>query len=201
VSENIFYTSSKGKYKEKGSSFYAMAQAAYDINDVKSKLVNIKEEYQDTNHICYAYRIKLDQRLDEFSSDAGEPKGSAGLPILNALKKYDLINAAIIVIRYFGGVKLGIPGLIHAYGTAAENAIENAELIPWLEKKHLRVTYPYELQGVMTSILKKYQVVVIHEEFGEKIHVYLEIDLVSANEFIHNINELLFGNAQIIIED
>ena len=132
------YTLSKystGDYKERGSSFHAVAQPASDINDVKSSLIIMKEDCPDASHICYAYRIKLGQRLDEFASDSGEPKGSAGHPILNALKRHNLINTGIFVIRYSGGTKLGIIGFIHAYGVAAVNAIKNARMKPWIEKK------------------------------------------------------------------
>ena len=193
--------SSTGDYTEKGSSFHALAQPASDINGIKSSLFIIKEECPDASHICYAYRIMIGQRLDEYSSDAGEPKGSAGQPILNTLKGQNLINAAIIVIRYFGGTKLGIPGLIHAYKTAAEDAIKNAILKPWIEKKRLIITYPYEFEGVMKSILQKNQTEVMHIDFGEKIDIHLDISVELADKFIDNINELSAGSAKVMIEN
>ena len=193
--------SSTGDYKERGSSFHAVAQPASDINDVKSSLFIMKEECPDASHICYAYRIKLGQRLDEFSSDAGEPKGSAGKPILNALKRQNLINAGIFVIRYYGGVKLGIPGLVHAYGVTAEKAIKNARLKPWMAKNRLLVTYPYTLEGVMKSILKKNHAEVIYKDFGEKIDIQLDIDIELADSFIDVVKQLSAGSAQIIMAE
>jgi len=201
VPEYTLFKSSTGDYKERGSSFHAVAQPASDINDIKSSLIIMKEDCPDASHICYAYRIKLGQRLDEFSSDAGEPKGSAGQPILNALKRQDLINAGILVIRYYGGVKLGIPGLIHAYRIAAENAIKNARLKPWMEKKRLLVTYPYTLEGVMKTILKKNHAEVIYEDFGEKIDIQLDIDIELADSFIDVVKQVSAGSAQIIIAE
>ena len=198
------YTLSKsytGDYKERGSSFHAVAQPTSDINDVKSSLLIMKEKCPDASHICYAYRIKKGKSLDEFSSDAGEPNGSAGMPILNVLKRNQIVNAVIFVIRYFGGTKLGVSGLIHAYGTAAEDAIKDTESRPWLERKRLLVTYPYKLEGVMKSILQKNEAVVIHEDFGENIAIQLEIDVESTDEFIESVKELSSGSAQIIIED
>ena len=198
------YTLSKsctGDYKERGSSFHAVAQPASDINDVKSSLLIMKEECPDASHICYAYRIKKGKSLDEFSSDAGEPIGSAGQPILNALKRQNLINSGIFVIRYCGGAKLGIPGLIHAYGVTAENAIKNASLKPWMEKKRLLVTYPYTLEGVMKSILKKNHAEVIYEDFGEKIDIQLDIDVELADSFIDIVKQLSAGSAQIIMAE
>ena len=199
--EYTFIKKSIGDYKEKSSTFHALAQPASSVIDVKSQLLNIKEEYPDASHICYAYRIMIGQRLDEYSSDAGEPKGSVGQPILNTLKGQNLINAAIIVIRYFGGTKLGIPGLIHAYKTAAEDAIKNAILKPWIEKKRLIITYPYEFEGVMKSILQKNQTEVMHIDFGEKIDIHLDISVELADKFIDNINELSAGSAKVMIEN
>ena len=155
--------------------------------------------------VCKPYLLclpeKKDNSLDEFSSDAGEPNGSAGLPILSVLKRNQIVNAVIFVIRYFGGTKLGVAGLIHAYGTAAEDAIKDTESRPWLEKKRLLVSYPYKLEGLMKSILQKNQVVIIHEDFGEDIAIQLAIDVKSTDEFIESVKELSSGSAQIIIED
>ena len=116
-----------GEYKKKGSSFHAISQPATSIDYIKSILLTFKEQFPDSSHICYAYRMKKGKSLNEFASDADEPNGSAGTPILNVLKRNQIINAVIFVIRYFGGTKLGVPSLILAYGTAAEDAIENAE--------------------------------------------------------------------------
>ena len=199
--EFILAKPTTGEYKEKGSSFHAVSEPASSADHVKSILLTLKEQFPDASHICYAYRIKKDKSLDEFSSDAGEPSGSAGIPILNVLKRNQIINAVIFVIRYFGGTKLGVTGLIHAYGTAAEDAIKDTESKPWLEKKRLLVTYPYKLEGVMKSILQKNQAVVIHEDFGENIAIQLEIDVESTDKFIESVKELSSGSAQIIIED
>ena len=201
MTEYTFSKLTTGDYKEKTSSFHAVAQSASSVDMVKTKLLTIKAEYPDASHICYAYRIKRGQQLDEYSSDAGEPRGSAGQPLLNVLKRENLISVAIFVVRNFGGIKLGIPGLIHAYGTAAENAIKKVELKPWMKKKRLRVTYPYKLEGILKSILKKNKAKVIHKAFGEKINIQLDIDIKLANEFINSVNELSFGSAQIIMED
>jgi len=201
VQEYTISNLSTAVYKEKGSSFLAIVQPVSIVNDIKSKLINLKEEYPDANHICYAYRIKLGQRLDEFSSDAGEPIGSAGQPIINALKRQNLLNAAIFVIRYFGGTKLGIPGLIHAYKTAAEDAMQNAQLALWFEKKRIMISYPYVFEGVMKSILQNNQVEVIEEDFGEKIEIQIEIDINSADALIDIIKEKSSGSAQIKMGD
>ena len=201
MSEFILAKPTTGEYKEKGSSFHAVSEPASSADHVKSILLTLKEQFPDASHICYAYRIKKGKSLDEFASDADEPNGSAGISILNVLKRNHIVNGVIFVIRYFGGIKLGLPGLIHAYGTAAEDAIKDTKSRLWLEKKRLLVTYPYKLEGVMKSILQKNQVVVIHEDFGENISIQLEVDVESTDEFIESVKELSSGSAQIMIED
>ena len=199
--EFILAKPTTGEYKEKGSSFHAVSEPASSVDHVKYILLTLKEQFPDASHICYAYRIKKDKSLDEFASDAGEPNVSAGIPILNVLKRNQIVNAVIFVIRYVGGTKLGVPGLIHAYRTAAEDAIKDTESRSWLEKKRLLVTYPYKLEGVMKSILQKNQVVVIREDFGANIAIQLEVDVESTDAFIESVKELSSGSVQIIIED
>ncbi len=129
--EFILEKPTTGEYKEKGSSFHAVSEPASSADHVKSILLTLKEQFPDSSHICYAYRIKKGKSLNEFASDAGEPNGSAGIPILNVLKRNQIINAVIFVIRYFGGTKSGIPSLIYAYGTATEDAMKNTESRAW----------------------------------------------------------------------
>ena len=171
------------------------------INKIKDLLNSIRKKNNDSSHVCYAYRIKMGDRLDEFYSDAGEPKGSAGKPILNALKRNNLINSVIFVIRYFGGTKLGIPGLIHAYGTAAQEVIKNARIKQWNKKKGIGISYPYDLEGVMKSLFQKNKTEVIHENFGAKINVQLEIDLELADGLIEDIKEISSGVAKVIMNE
>ena len=100
--EFILSKPTTGKYKEKGSSFHAVSEPVSSLNHVKSILLTLKEQFPNASHICYAYRIKKGNSPDEFSSDASEPNGSAGIPILNVLKRNQIVNAVIFFIRYFG---------------------------------------------------------------------------------------------------
>ena len=123
MEEVTLSSKSEGRYNEKGSTYSALAIPVSDVAEVKTNLHQLKKQFPDASHICYGYRVKENDRLDEFATDAGEPKGSSGIPILNVLKRKHLVNVVIFVIRYFGGSKLGIPGLINAYGTAAEKKL------------------------------------------------------------------------------
>jgi len=125
MEEFTLSSKSEGKYNEKGSIFSALAIPVSDVVEVKTNLHQLKEQFPDASHICYGYRIKERERLDEFATDDGESKGSSGLPILNVLERNQIVDAVIIVISYFDGSKLGIPGFINAYGTAAKETIKN----------------------------------------------------------------------------
>ena len=107
-------TLSRGDYCEKGSKFHAFAIPAIGEEDIKRAQKYLKDTYPDARHICTAYRIMAGEQIKEFAGDDGEPRGSAGTPILNVLKRQELVNSAIFVVRYFGATKLGIPGLINA---------------------------------------------------------------------------------------
>ena len=189
---------SKGKYSEKGSTFSALAIPVSDVVEIKTKLHQLKEQYSDASHICYGYRVKENDRLDEFAIDAGEPKGSSGIPILNVLKRNQLVNVVIFVIRYFGGSKLGIPGLIHAYGTAAERTIENAKVKKWIQLERISFIYNYDLQNRVDSVLQKFKVKIINTNFGEFIQVELEIEVEKNEELSKELKDVSNGTIRVI---
>ena len=164
---------------------------------IKSKLFIIKEENPDASHVCYAYRIKAGNRLDEFAADGGEPNGSAGQPILNVLKRNYLVNSAIFVIRYFGGTKLGIPGLIHAYGKAAELAIEKAVIKNWVQLERISFTYNYDIHNKVEAILKKFKVNMIKTDFGESVVTNLEVETGKTEALSQQLLELSNGTIKV----
>ena len=194
MSQNILQLGSEAKYTTKGSIFISFSAPISNIYDFKIKHDELKNKYKDANHICYAYRIKIDNRLDEFSSDDGEPKGSSGKPILNTLKRERLINSAIYVIRYFGGSKLGISGLINAYGTVAKYAIENSIIEPWVLKKELLITYQYEIQNKVEHIFKEFGIIIINSKFGSDIKIKLEVENSKIDMFIKKLVNISNGS-------
>ena len=197
MTEYTLWSTSVGSYSQKDSSFTARSFTVRSVNEIKSVLNRLKEEYQNASHICYAYRIKLGTNMDEFSSDSGEPKGSAGTPILNVLKRRDLVNSAIFVIRYFGGTKLGIPGLVHAYGAAAEDAVEHATLKPWVQLCSLLLIYKYEVQKKVKSVQNKYDANIIQQNFSESVETIIEVRESICEEFIMKLEEITNGTIQI----
>jgi uncharacterized YigZ family protein len=198
MEEFTLSSKSEGKYHEKGSIFSALAIPVSKVAKVKINLHQLKEQFPDASHICYGYRIKERGRLDEFATDAGEPKGSSGLPILNVLKRNQIVDAVIFVVRYFGGSKLGIPGLINAYGMAAEGTIENAKVKKWVQLERLSFIYNYDLQNKVDSILQKFKVNIIKSDFGESIQVELEIEVEKNEELSKELKEVSNGTIRVI---
>jgi len=193
MEEVTLSSKSEGKYSEKGSTFSALAIPVSDIAEVKTNLQQLKEQYPDASHICYGYRIKVNNQLDEFATDAGEPKGSSGIPIINVLKRKHLVNAVVFVIRYFGGSKLGIPGLIHAYGRAAENAIEPENLKKWILYQQISICYNYDLQKKVDSLLQQFAINIIKIEFGESIKTDLEVEVEKSEALAQDLCEISNG--------
>ena len=198
MQELTLSSQSEGKYSEKGSTFTALTLPVASLGQVKNELNHLREQYPDANHICYGYRIKEGDRVDEFATDAGEPKGSSGIPILNVLKRNQLVNVVIFVIRYFGGSKLGIPGLINAYGTAAEGTIKNAKVKKWVQLKRISFIYNYDLQNKVDSIFQKFKVNIIKSDFGESIQVELEIEVEKSEELSEELKEASNGTIRAI---
>ncbi|GAB1419908.1 YigZ family protein [Bacteroidales bacterium] len=122
---NIITASGEGLYKEKGSKFIAIALAVQSEDEIREVLLQIKKKHFDARHHCYAWVLGTDKSQFR-ANDDGEPSGSAGKPILNQIYSADLTNILVIVVRYFGGIKLGVSGLVNAYKTAAREAIAHA---------------------------------------------------------------------------
>ncbi len=114
----------EGLYKSKGSKFFAYAYNVHSEEEIKAHIEALRKQYYDARHHCYAYILHPDKSASR-ANDDGEPSGTAGKPILNQLLSYNLTNVLVVVVRYFGGTKLGVPGLIEAYKTATKEALDN----------------------------------------------------------------------------
>ena len=155
--KDTYYTiaaPTEGEFKDRGSKFIAYAYPIDDTSEAQEYLTEVKKEHFKARHHCYAYRIGLDQNNFR-ANDDGEPSGTAGKPILGQLNKLDLTNTIVIVVRYFGGTKLGTSGLINAYRTATAVALEKANIIQKTVKDHYQITFDYRLMSDVMNALKK----------------------------------------------
>ena len=155
----------EGLFKDKGSRFIAFALPVSSEEEVKEAVEQARKKYHDARHVCYAYRIGADGLAAGLGgtglltgkwrmNDDGEPSGSAGRPILGQIDSYGLSDILIIVVRYFGGIKLGIPGLINAYRSAAADALSQAQIIEKTVCLTLTATFPYEKMGEVMKLTK-----------------------------------------------
>ncbi len=156
--------SGKGLYKDKGSKFIAITKHIDSEEDFKVFIAELKKEYYDARHHCYAWRLgPYDDRFR--SNDDGEPSGTAGKPILNQLLSNELFYTAIIVIRYFGGAKLGVPGLISAYKNSAKEAIENSAKRKKYIYKTLELAFGYPRLNDIMRIVKEHGLKILTQDF------------------------------------
>jgi uncharacterized YigZ family protein len=164
---DIFYTLSdkcEGIYKEKMSKFLAFAIPVNTVEEAKAEIATYQKKYFDARHVCWAYMIGVNR--DQFlSNDNGEPSGTAGKPILGQINSFNLTNVVIIVVRYFGGIKLGTSGLIVAYREAAREAINAGEIIECHEMATITFTFPYLAMNDVMKIVKSPDVNVLGQVF------------------------------------
>ena len=143
----------EGSYKEKGSKFIAFAIPSENEVEVKQHLEKIRKQYHDARHHCYAYRLGADKSAQRMNDD-GEPSGTAGRPIFGQILSNDLTNILIVVIRYFGGTKLGVSGLINAYRTATKEALGNAKIITKTINDIYEIDFKYDRMNNVMKIVK-----------------------------------------------
>lgn len=156
----------EGLYKEKGSKFLSYAFQVNSQMEVEQKLEYLKELHPKARHLCYAYRLGV-LGEDYRANDDGEPSGSAGKPLMNELLSHELTNIVLCVIRYFGGTKLGVSGLINAYKTSGKDAIENADITTLYLTDKIKLYYPIEKMGLLYNILKKLEIEEIENHHGD----------------------------------
>lgn len=157
-------TPSEGLNKEKMSKFLAFAEPCRTLDQAKEIVTRYKKEYFDARHVCWAYMLGAD-RLTFRSNDDGEPSGTAGKPILGQINSFNLTDLCVIVVRYFGGIKLGTSGLIDAYKIAAQEALNAAQVVEKIIEEQLTVHFEYPLMGEAMRIVKEEDATVLSQDF------------------------------------
>ncbi|MDY0103129.1 MAG: YigZ family protein [Lentimicrobium sp.] len=165
---------SSGIYKEKGSKFIALAYPVTVEDGVKQILEDLRKEYYDARHHCYAYCLGPDRSAWRVNDD-GEPSGTGGKPIHGQILSFDLTNILIVVVRYFGGTKLGVSGLINAYKSAAKDALLQAEIVEKTVNEIYRIEFPYELMNDVMRIIKEEDLYMIDNQFNNSCTITYSI--------------------------
>lgn len=168
---------SKGFYKEKGSKFIAYAYPVSSEEEIKDKLNTLKKQYHDARHHCFAFILKPEEGREESyrANDDGEPAHSAGDPILGQIRSNNLHDVLVVVIRYFGGTKLGISGLVNAYKTAAAEAISHSRIVRKIIRKPLDIRFSYEVTNDVMQMIDQYQMQILEQDFAADCRYRLAI--------------------------
>lgn len=178
-----------GEFSDRGSRFIGTAFSVADPSQFKERLKAIKELHPKASHYCYAYRTGYEGEVWR-SSDNGEPSGTAGRPILGQLERMQLQFSAIVVVRYFGGTLLGVPGLIHGYRSAAQQALEKASFKVKAILKQYQLQFDYTLQNEVMRQIKKQQLQILQWEQGLFCTLLLGIPLEQVSTVLSDLQQL-----------
>ncbi len=179
----------QGLFKDNGSRFIAFAYPVESIEEVKPLVDALKKEYHDARHHCFAYRIG--HKGDAFrANDDGEPSGSAGRPILGQIDSAGLSDILVVVVRYFGGIKLGIPGLIRAYKTSTADALAAATVVEKTACQYFTVEFEYLQMNSVMKVLKDMGLPQQNQVFGEKCSIGTKVPLSQIDTFLEKMNNI-----------
>lgn len=180
---------SEGLYKEKMSKFISFAFPIESAAEAKSKIAEIQKRYHDARHVCWAYMIGS-ARTEFLSSDNGEPSGTAGKPILGQINSFGLTDVVIVVVRYFGGIKLGTSGLIVAYREAAREALEAATIVERHDMTDISFTFPYISMNEVMKLVKGGEVEIKSQIFDNSCEMTLSVRADFADGIISRLSDI-----------
>ena len=180
---------SRGLFKDNGGRFIAHAYPVETEEEVKEIVAALKKEYYDARHHVYAYR--LGYMGDKFrANDDGEPSGSSGRPVLGQIDSNELSDILVVVVRYFGGIKLGIPGLIRAYKTATADAIANAEIVEKIACKRYRVHFGYMSMNSVMKVFKDMGLEQRNQQFDMECSLETKVRLSQVDTFLERMADI-----------
>ncbi len=180
---------SEGLFKDNGSRFIAHAYPVETEEEVRSIVSALRKEYYDARHHCYAYR--LGYKGDVFrASDDGEPAGSSGRPILGQIDSNGLSDVLVVVVRYFGGIKLGIPGLIRAYKTSTADAISNANIVEKIASRRFRVVFGYMSMNSVMKVMKDLNLSQSNQQFDMECSLQTVVRLTLVDSFLERMADV-----------
>lgn len=182
---------SEGTYTEKRSKFLAFAHPVETLDQIKELIEGYKKKYYDARHVCYAYMLGAD-RATFRANDDGEPSSTAGKPILGQINSKELTNILVVVIRYFGGVKLGTSGLIIAYKEATIAALSNANVIEKQVEELISYTFPYVMMNSVMKVVKELNPKIVSQTYEQTCQITLSIRRSMAPILQERLNKLAF---------
>ncbi|MCO5947842.1 IMPACT family protein [Mucilaginibacter flavidus] len=179
----------EGLFRDRGSKFLAFAYPVNNETELKNNLTQLKAEHSKANHHCWAMRLTPDRSIFRINDD-GEPSGTAGRPILNTLLSRDLTNLAVVVVRYFGGTLLGVPGLINAYKVATEEALQQAVIVEKTVNDIYSIEFNYLQMNDIMRLIKEDNLAIIEQSFDNNCSITVSIRKMQVNQTLAKISKL-----------
>lgn len=179
----------EGLFRDRGSKFLAFAYPVNNETVLKTYLAKLKGEHSKANHHCWAMRLTPDRSIFRINDD-GEPSGTAGRPILNTLLSRDLTNLAVVVVRYFGGTLLGVPGLINAYKMATEEALKQAVIVEKTVNDIYSIEFDYLQMNDIMRLIKEDNLAIIEQSFDNNCSISVSIRKMQVNQTLAKISKL-----------
>jgi len=189
---------SEAQFKRQGSRFIALASAVKQREHVEAQLAQAKARYPDATHHCFAYRLLLRGTVEARSSDDREPLNTAGPPILRVIEGRELLNVAVVVVRCFGGTKLGIGGLIRAYSDAAKAALDEANIVTRVPRVRLKLRYPNTLTGVVMGVLHRARVDIDAVGYEQTPEVRITLPRAQRQAFEQQLQDACSGRVEVL---
>lgn len=177
---------SEAVFTDRRSRFLAFAHPVRTADEARQLVKQYSKEYYDARHVCFAYMLGAG-RAEFLANDNGEPSGTAGRPILGQINSAEVTDIIILVVRYFGGIKLGTPGLIAAYKEAARLVLENAEIVERHEMARLTVTFPYMAMNDVMKAVKDPEIEIVDRQFDNTCRLTVETRLTLADALRHRL--------------
>lgn len=182
-------SASEGIFRDRGSKFLGYAYPIASDQEIKNIIADLKKEHPKANHHCWAMRWSTDRSVFKLNDD-GEPSGTAGRPILNTLLSKNITNVAVVVVRYFGGTLLGVPGLINAYKSATELALEGAKVIEKTVNDVYTISFDYLQMNEVMRVIKDDSLPLLEQQFDNSCSIKVSIRKMQVNQVIAKLQKL-----------
>ncbi len=201
IEEDSYKTISKPStevlFKDKNSKFFGYAFPVLSENEVKERLEGLKKQHHSAGHFCYAYQFgTVDQGIIFRANDDGEPNNSAGMPIYGQIQSFEVTNILIVVVRYFGGTKLGVSGLINAYKTTAQMALETSKIVTKTINVKYQITFEYKNMNKVMRIIKEKNLKIINQTLELNCQIEISVRMKNAKAVF----EIFNGHHEIDIK-
>ena len=184
-------------FKDKNSKFFGYAFPVKNEDDIKAHIDNLKKEHHDARHCCYAYQIGTETIIYR-ANDDGEPNNTAGMPIYGQIQSFEVTNILIVVVRYFGGVKLGVGGLINAYKTAAQLSLDASKIVKKTININYLISFDYKNMNTVMRIIKERNITIINQKLEMDCQLTISVRKKEAQSVFDIFNQLFEINIELL---